>query len=139
CIIGGRKLHMFIYDHHVLDIDTYHWSIVRTPSVDAENIYLTFTVAEQLFFIDKSCNFTVYRFNSDINEFQKVNIRLPDECGVYESWDVAVSASRIFLLGGGNGYKLSGMLLKHICVIQTNPSLADWAASSLMKCKNGKK
>ncbi|GMT20818.1 hypothetical protein PFISCL1PPCAC_12115, partial [Pristionchus fissidentatus] len=41
CIIGGRKLHVFFHEHMVLDLNTYYWSIVRSPSVDAAYVNTT--------------------------------------------------------------------------------------------------
>ncbi|GMT20824.1 hypothetical protein PFISCL1PPCAC_12121, partial [Pristionchus fissidentatus] len=138
-IIGGGKWHLFLKEHIVLDLQTYRWSVVRSP-IDAECVWTAFSVAQQVFIIDQSTDSTVYRFNSEINQFERLRIRLPDECDILERWKAVVSGSRVFLLGGGTSWRnVWEVQLQRICVIESNPSLADWAASSLMKCKNGKK
>ncbi|GMT20823.1 hypothetical protein PFISCL1PPCAC_12120, partial [Pristionchus fissidentatus] len=73
-----------------------------------------------------------------MNQFEPLNIRLPYHCDILAKWHATVSGSRVFLLGGGGGPNVYEVQLQRICVLETNPSLADWAASSLMKCMNGK-
>ncbi|GMT20809.1 hypothetical protein PFISCL1PPCAC_12106, partial [Pristionchus fissidentatus] len=137
-VIAARKLHVFWQEHLMLDLDSNQWSIVRHTSVKSDNLWTPFNIAGQVFIIDRAEDNTLYRYDADTKEMIH-RIVLPDKFNTLNTIYATVSGSRAFLLGGEETERGCQLLLERICVLEMNPSLSDLAASSLMKCKNGKK
>ncbi|GMT10364.1 hypothetical protein PFISCL1PPCAC_1661, partial [Pristionchus fissidentatus] len=92
-------------------------------------------MCERLFVVNNSRgNFVVSRFDDDTNKMIMLNFRLPDCGGNLQYSKAIVCGSKVYLFTQILRYYLDSIL-----VIETNPTLADWAAKSLRQYKNGKK
>ncbi|GMT20814.1 hypothetical protein PFISCL1PPCAC_12111, partial [Pristionchus fissidentatus] len=100
------------------------WRLVKHP-FNSTHISASFNVAGRLILI-KGIRHRKQRFQLPY-EFRKLGC-------MYST----MSGSRIFLLLGMIKGENRYLDLENVCVIESNPSLADWSVRSLHRYKNGK-
>ncbi|GMT20826.1 hypothetical protein PFISCL1PPCAC_12123, partial [Pristionchus fissidentatus] len=65
-----RKLHFFLLDHVVLDLDTKCWSVIRHPEIDICSLRTAFNVYDQVFIFNGVTNSTetaLFRLDANSN------------------------------------------------------------------------